>query len=301
MSHYSNHLFTPGSVNNSWSHLYDYISEGDEVLDVGCSSGNFGEVLIQLKNCTVTGIDLDKKDITEAKKKLNKAIVGDINDISLIAKLGKYDIIIFADVLEHLTDPRQTLENVKQLLKPNGQVLFSIPHMGHMSVRLGLMTGKFNYADRGLLDRTHLHFYDKDEVEAIFNDADYRIKEVRPVISRYTSDMINQKLRDMGLRSSKEFVKYLDNSSGDIFQFIGTATPAKTSQKKHVRKIKYIMPQDEIYQHAQAVLKDNAELNATVQRLMDENKSLELKTISNTKPLRAVKKIARIAKRIVKQ
>ena len=199
MSQYSNHLFEPGSKNNSWSHLYDYISEGDNVLDVGCSSGNFGEVLIKLKNCTVTGIDLDRADIDKASKKLTKAIIGDINDESMRKKLGTYDIIIFADVIEHLPDPRETLKNIKGLLSKNGKIIFSIPHMAHISVRIDLLAGSFPYKNRGLLDKTHFHFYDQNELVSVFADAGYKISNYNPVISRYPRELIKDKLQKNGL------------------------------------------------------------------------------------------------------
>jgi 2-polyprenyl-3-methyl-5-hydroxy-6-metoxy-1,4-benzoquinol methylase len=117
--------------------------------------------LIKLKNCHVTGIDLEKSDVDTASKKLNKAIVGDINDEKLINKLDRYDIIIFADVIEHLPNPSNTLKNIKNLLKDNGMIIFSIPHMAHVSVRIDLLNGKFPYSNRGLLDKTHFIFMTK--------------------------------------------------------------------------------------------------------------------------------------------
>lgn len=272
MSQYSNHLFEPGSKNNSWSHLYEYINEGDNVLDVGCSSGNFGEVLIKLKNCTVTGLDLDKEDINKASKKLNKAIVGDINDELTRKKLGKYDIIIFADVIEHLPEPRETLKNIKSLLKNNGRIIFSIPHMAHISVRIDLLAGKFPYKNRGLLDKTHFHFYDQNELGSVFADAGYKIHHYNPVISKYPKQLMKAKLQKYGLSFNGRFIDNLQNTGGDIFQFIGSAMPSKNSSKSTLPE--YKMPQDEIYEFAQKVIAENKKLHNQI-TVFQKEKELE--------------------------
>lgn len=266
MSHYSNHLFTPGTRNNSWAHLFEYISEGDRVLDVGCSSGNFGEALIQLKSCEVIGLDLDEADIKTAKTKLTKAIIGDINDTKIYAQLGTFDALIFADVVEHLANPRETLKLVKKLLKKDGKLLFSIPHMGHSSVRLDLLAGKFPYKERGLLDKTHLHFYDKAEFESVFMDAGYDIAKNEPVIALYPTTLFKEKMEKLGIPYSKKFESLLKETDGDLFQFVGYAVPSQKPRKKQSIS-PYVMPQDEVYNLAQRAFKENEELQKQLDNL----------------------------------
>lgn len=276
MSHYSNHLFTPGSNNNSWSHLYEYINNGDRVLDVGCSSGHFGEALIQLKGCKVTGIDLDVDDIASAKKVLTEAYVMNVDDMKNMVSLGKFDVIIFADVIEHLIDPRQTLKNMRKLLKKDGRIIFSIPHMGHVSVRLDLLGGEFAYRDKGLLDRTHLHFYDSKEVQDVFSDSGYVINKIDPVVSEYPTKIIDNKLSKLGLKSSTAFIEKLKGSNADIFQFIGYATISDGQNTKTTKaRTKYTMPQDEIMAYSKAVLRENRRLWEKEQKLHTRNVELE--------------------------
>lgn len=273
MSIYSNHLFTPGSQNNSWSHLNNYIKPGARVLDVGCSSGHFGEALRQIKNCEVVGIDLDENDIELAKKVLNRAVVMDINDTKKYAKLGLFDVVIFADVIEHLIDPRTTLENVKKLLSPSGVVIFSVPHMAHVSVRLQLLTGVFPYKNRGLLDQTHLHFYDRNELESVFADAGYTLQDMNPVVSGMTDKQYEDHLKKLGLAYTPEFRKAMEDSGANIFQFIGMAAPSKTN-KPSKRNLEYRMPQDELLTivqeniaRANALEQDNQALHAQLDKL----------------------------------
>jgi 2-polyprenyl-3-methyl-5-hydroxy-6-metoxy-1,4-benzoquinol methylase len=270
MSVYADHNFNLGSQNNSWAHLYELIPEGSRVLDVGCSTAAFGKVLIENKKCDVTGIDLDETDITEARKNIGKALVMDINSDEA-SKLGKFDVIIFADVLEHLIDPRATLERLKRdMINKGGVILFSIPHMAHTSVRLQLLKGTFDYKERGLLDRTHLHFYDQHEVESMFADAGYQVIVMRPTISEYPKQMVEAKLTEVGLKTTPRFYDMLKQTNGSIFQFIGAAKPitAKTAIK---RSLEYIMPHDEILEYNKAILDENKQLHDEAQKLHHEN------------------------------
>ena len=72
MSQYSEHFFALDTKNDSWSHLYQYINEGDNVLDVGCSTGALGAAFRELKHCKVVGIDIDPSDIKQAQKNLDR-------------------------------------------------------------------------------------------------------------------------------------------------------------------------------------------------------------------------------------
>lgn len=294
MSIYANHLFEPGTKNNSWAHLYEYVSDGDRVLDVGCSTGHFGEALIHLKHCEVWGVDIDKADISEAKKRLTEALVLDVNDTKTYDKLGKFDVVIFADVLEHLVDPRATLHNVKKLLKPKGRVIFSIPHMAHTSVRLDLLQGKFPYKNRGLLDNTHLHFYDIEEVQSIFNDAAYQIVKLDPVISKYPSSLLKEKLKDTGINATKKLEEYFSNTNGDIFQIVGYAQPDKKKTRHARRDREYTMPQDEMY----AFINQLQTENQTLRSQLDE--TLQSTSWKVTEPLRKTSAMAKKMKRAKK-
>lgn len=280
MSIYANHLFEPGTKNNSWAHLYEYIKAGDRVLDVGCSTGYFGEALINLKECDVWGVDIDEADIKEAQKRLTKALVLDINDTKTYSKLGKFDVIIFADVLEHLIDPRTTLKNVKKLLNPDGRVIFSIPHMAHSSVRLDLLHGKFPYKNRGLLDNTHLHFYDMDEVYSIFEDSAYTLRQVDPVISKYPPALLKEKLKRTGLSPTRELEQFLSKTDGDIFQIVGYAQPSSSISRKPHRNRDYVMPQDEVYEHINKIEQEKETLRG---QIMEMQHSTSWKV---TRPLR---------------
>jgi 2-polyprenyl-3-methyl-5-hydroxy-6-metoxy-1,4-benzoquinol methylase len=246
MSNYTNNLFDPNDVNNSWNQLYKYVPEGSRVLDVGCSSGNFGHVLINEKKCDVTGLDIDKEDIARAKKVLTQAFVRNVERDKL-DDLGQFDIVVFADVLEHLLDPLTALEKVKALLKPKGRIVFSIPNMAHASVRLMLLKGFFEYTPIGVLDRTHLHYYDEIEVQHLFAEAKLKIAEISPVTWTYPESKTSEELYNMGLGViDKKFLESLEQTKAHVWQFVGYATPTSSKINYIERPFHYRMPPEEL-------------------------------------------------------
>ncbi len=272
MSNYADSHFDEKSQNTSWHKVFSFIQPQSKVLDVGCSSGNFGKVLISKKQCTVDGIELDKKDAKEAAKKLHTVRVLDIEKDSL-SGLGKneYDCIYFGDVIEHLVDPVETLKRIKTLLKNSGAVVFSIPNMGHLSVRLDLLGGKLEATETGLLDKTHLHFYTQDEVLRVFEEAGYRIDKLDFVKKDYPKQLLEKHLAKLGLKANEKFYQLMQQTDAAAFQFVGMAVPSTI--KKH--KLPKFGPVD-MFEKFYEDTKKNYEIE--IKRLKNEIKILKYKT-----------------------
>lgn len=274
MSHYTNNLFDPTDKNNSWNQLYQYVPEGSRVLDVGCSSGNFGHVLINEKKCEVIGLDIDKEDIARAKKVLTAAYVRNIERDS-VDDLGKFDVVVFADVLEHLLDPVAALKKVKLVLKPKGRVVFSIPNMAHVSVRLMLLRGFFEYTPIGVLDRTHLHYYDEVEVKHVFGESQMKIAEISPTVWTYPRSKVSEDLYNMGLGIlDKKFYQTLEETQAHIWQFVGYATPTKAKITYDDRPFHYRMPPEELRLTLEARDRELKDIGKQLQALQSENRRL---------------------------
>ncbi|MCK9641689.1 MAG: class I SAM-dependent methyltransferase [Prolixibacteraceae bacterium] len=228
MSNYSDSSFGDESAytNTSWYKIFHLVPDKAKVLDVGCSSGNFGVELIKRKNCAVDGIELDDDDYKAAKKKLRKVYnlnieTNNLNDID-----KDYDIINFGDVIEHLVDPAKVLKNIKNHLAKNGSVLFSVPNMAHIAIRLELLGGKFEYAETGLLDKTHLHFYTQDEVFNIFSAAGYEIEALDFVTKDYPKKLVERELDKIGIKATDKFYRMIAKPDASAFQFVGIAKPS---------------------------------------------------------------------------
>ncbi len=288
MSNYTDVAYT-GDRNTTWYKMQNNIPDGSRVLDVGCSSGNFGEFLTKNKKCEVIGIDLDKKDVVQAKRVLKAAYVMNVEEDDF-SKLGKFDRIIFADVLEHLQDPVTSLKKIKKSLKPNGQILFSIPNMAHMGTRLMLLTGKFEYGETGLLDKTHLHFYDENEVRRIFNDAGFQFKDLDWTEYYIPEAEVNAMLAEVGLKPTRQFIKDAKKVSAVALQYVGAVSPSNTTPKivDLPAMSPWVKKTDEYIEGRISQMDEKNELLQTELQEIKMSTSWRL-----TKPLRAVSYIVR--------
>ena len=159
-----------------------------KVLDVGCGSGMHGAELTRILQHKVTGVDLSGPSIEKAKKRLAAASVADVTAPERYPFFGRerFDVILFSDMLEHLTDPLDVLNRHLALLAPGGHVVISIPNVAIWNVRLGLLFGKFNYTDTGTLDRTHLRFFTRRTLDGFVDQAGLRVvsKRITPGMVR---------------------------------------------------------------------------------------------------------------------
>lgn len=167
----------PDDPNHSASKIFAWIDSGQEVLEVGCASGIQTRQLKERLGCQVTGIEIDPLAAEDARPYCDGLIIGSIEDLDLAQKLGdkRFDVITFADVLEHLYDPAGALKKVRPFLKEGGHLIASIPNIAHAAICWELAHGRFDYQKYGLLDNTHIRFFTKKNVARLFEEAGYRI------------------------------------------------------------------------------------------------------------------------------
>ena len=102
---------------------------------------------------------------------------GAIVDLESIPQLPRgYDVVLAADTLEHLSDPGRMLNLIHAALKPGSPLFISVPNIANLYVRLNLLFGRFPYADRGLLDRTHRVFFTRSYLRGLLARAGFRIE-----------------------------------------------------------------------------------------------------------------------------
>ncbi|PYQ48531.1 MAG: hypothetical protein DMF59_15725 [Acidobacteria bacterium] len=143
---------------------------GKDVLDVGCGFATTSQ-FIQARGNRVIGIESNAEAVAVARTRIADVIEADLQNAP---SLGKFDTIIFADVLEHLAWPVGILKKYADLLKPEGTIIVSLPNVGLWSVRLGLLFGRFRYQDSGVLDRTHLRFFTRRSAIEMLRSAGFR-------------------------------------------------------------------------------------------------------------------------------
>lgn len=153
------------------------------VLDVGCGAGGFSATLKARQSAEVHGVELVSQAAELARSHLDKVWNSTIEEA--LPKLAEtyYDCIIVADVLEHLLDPWNVLISLKGKLAVGGKIVCSIPNIQNWGVLSGLIQGRWDYQNAGILDRTHLRFFTRNSVEELFWNAGLRIVTISTTVS----------------------------------------------------------------------------------------------------------------------
>jgi SAM-dependent methyltransferase len=169
--------------NSSQTQLITLVGRDKVVLEVGCAAGDTAAALVA-RGCTVSGVDIDESAAEAARPVLDELVIANIdqNPLSEHFKAETFDAILFGDVLEHLLDPWGALRDAATLLRPEGRVVVSIPNVAHAAVRLALLQGRWDYTDKGLLDRTHLRFFTLDTVCDLLESSGLVIEVLRSTV-----------------------------------------------------------------------------------------------------------------------
>lgn len=176
--------------NTSTGKVIKYVKDGAKVLEFGPGNGRVTKYLKETKHCEVSIIEFDKELYDAVIKFAVDGFLGNIEDFCWCDyfKGQLFDVVIFADVLEHLQDPLKVLENTKLYLKDDGIILVSFPNIGHNSVLIDLFNNKFHYNEYGILDKTHNKFYTQASFETLFKQTGLYIEA-----EDYTYAQVNNK------------------------------------------------------------------------------------------------------------
>lgn len=145
------------------------------VLDVGCGAGGVGAALKAERGIEVVGLEGFPEAAEQARARLDDALCVDLDALpELPYPAGHFDAMVFGDVLEHLRDPFELLRRLKPLLAADGVIVCSIPNVKHWSVVFALLVkDRWEYADAGLLDRTHVHFFTLEEISTMLDELGF--------------------------------------------------------------------------------------------------------------------------------
>lgn len=235
MSKYSENM--PKDLKAAIDWMYDYIKPRSTFLDFGCSTGYFGSLIKKAKQAQVYGVEISQ-DAQEARKVLDGVYSFDLDgDWPDKIYERKYDYAFFGDVLEHLKYPKAALKKTAKLLKPGGRVFVSIPNIAHMSVRLELLAGNFEYEPTRLLDNTHLKYFTLKSFTALAQDAGYKVKPVNYSLVDYPKDVIENWLKQIGLIPTTKYWRLADKIEARAFQYKFILEPSNSrTGKKTIAK-----------------------------------------------------------------
>lgn len=146
------------------------------VLDVGCGQGTFAVQIKDYNNAEVWGIEFMPKEGEVAKKVLDKIFIGAVEDYISELPDNFFDAIFFNDVLEHLAYPDNVLRDLKSKLVKNGLIISSIPNIRYFRVmKMLVLDGNWDYADHGVMDKTHLRWFTKKSIRKMYEGLGYEV------------------------------------------------------------------------------------------------------------------------------
>ncbi len=160
------------------------VPDGVRVLDVGCATGYLAAELAS-RGCEVIGVESDAEAAEQARAACAEVVVGDLEAPLLRGEVeraaaGGVDVVVCGDVLEHLRDPWATLAWLRTLLRPGGRAVISVPNIAHWTGRRALLRGRFDYADFGLFDHTHLRFFTRASARELATRAGFAVVGEHP-------------------------------------------------------------------------------------------------------------------------
>jgi 2-polyprenyl-3-methyl-5-hydroxy-6-metoxy-1,4-benzoquinol methylase len=152
----------------------------DRILDIGCGEGATLSWVKQTLHAKWTvGVELDEKSARIAAGKIDQVWQGDIETLELPFGENSFDLILCLDVLEHLVDPWSVVGKLASMLASGGSLIASVPNVRHHSVVLPLLLhGTWAYAEKDILDRTHLRFFTRRSAVELFQRGGMTVDEV---------------------------------------------------------------------------------------------------------------------------
>ena len=165
--------------NSSYAKAYALIPAGSRVLDLGCGSGELASYLAA-RGDRVWGVDINPAALAQAAASCVETRVADLEraDVAGLFPGLLFDVVVFADVLEHVREPWNVLQSARAVLDSGGCIVASIPNFAHAAVRLAVVSGAMPYRGLGILDGTHVRFFTRNGVTSLFEESGFRVQVI---------------------------------------------------------------------------------------------------------------------------
>ena len=162
-------------------HALRLLPPGGRVLDIGCASGGL-LALLRPGAGHLAGLELSPTAAQAAAQIGDEVACGALEDPGLPFEDGSYDLVVLADVLEHLVDPAAGLARAASWCRPRGAILVSVPNIAHWHARLTLLRGRWPQADSGTFDASHLRWFTRNSLAALLSSAGLQDIELGAIV-----------------------------------------------------------------------------------------------------------------------
>lgn len=215
-------------------------------LDIGCGAGaTFAYLKTRHPDCETWGIEVNRAAAEIAETRLDHVAIGKFEEIDLDAfgiQPGTLDLILCADVLEHMYDPWSVVVRLKDYLADDGRLVISIPNLRYLPLLDDLAHGYFRYADWGVLDITHLRFFTRKELERFLFETGYEAIAWTHGFDPTLRSQYEQAMRKLPATLDTGKLVLRDLSAEDL-QELFSAQFFVTAKKGNPRLVNYLPPQ----------------------------------------------------------
>lgn len=146
------------------------------VLDVGAAQGILGFILKD-SGLTIDAVEPHAQWAEAARPNYRRVFVSAIECAADLPQ-REYPVVICGDVLEHVVDPLAALAKLRAAATDDARFVISVPNVAHVAVRTMLLFGFFPRMKRGILDKTHLHFFTRRTALQLLEEAGFVVDRV---------------------------------------------------------------------------------------------------------------------------
>lgn len=126
---------TKDALHLNYSIIAQNIESGSKILDLGCGEGDLLKMLIDKKNCTGSGIEINQQNVIKSIQKGLSIVQGDIDEGLKEFSENEYDYVILNQTLQSTEKPDYVIE---EMLRVGKKVVVSFPNFGYWRVRFYL-------------------------------------------------------------------------------------------------------------------------------------------------------------------
>lgn len=157
--------------------MLDFVPrDAARIVEFGCGAGVFAQRIKERQGAYVVGVELMEEPARLAGERLDKVFRRNVEEGLQFLAGETFDCAVFLDVLEHLREPWDVLDELKAYLAPGAVIVASIPNLRHYEVMKSLLLRRrFEYRDEGVMDRTHLRFFTRDDIVRLFEGSGFSV------------------------------------------------------------------------------------------------------------------------------
>ena len=243
------------------------VPKHSDVLELGAATGYMTEYMKRQLGCRVSIVEIDPDAYRQAAQHAEDGFCGDLQQREWCEHFsGKaFDCVMLSNVLEHVRNPLEILQQAKRLLKPTGRLLIAVPNVAHNDVILNQLNEDWHYTNLGLLDRDHVYFYGHNNILDMIAAAGFAVVEEEFV---YLATKKTEQRPPCGQIPEAVMAYLRQRWLGEVYQFVIEARPAEAANDQAPRIIEdrdnVLMASEDYAAHLET---DLAELRSYAEQL----------------------------------